>query len=480
MHHLMRVKSSTAAFMTYSNMGRVCALALFLSLAVACQGTSGGAESEQANVPAVEAVPARSGALPLEARVNGVVKARNQVAIRPEIEGRVIEVLVRSGEPVRQGDPLVRLEAQTLREQVRQEQARVRLAEARLAELTAQIGRTRSLAEDGLVSPLALETQEAQVAAAEATLDEARATLEEIGAMQGRATVRAPVSGRVGRRDVEVGQLVDSGSVLFVVGDLDELIVEVPLTEEVLAHAREQQPVRITAESLADPLRAEMSRISPFLAAESFTTSGEIDIDNPEGRLLPGMFVTVDLLFGESDVTTLVPTSAVVWLESEGGRRGLYVIEDSAGLTEAGEAQGDILPEARAIHFAPVEVLAESRGVAGVEGIAAGDWVVTLGQHLLEERAKQQGEEADGSVAARVRPNTWQRVLDLQRLQRQDLLTGFMDKQQRLARELGAEIPESEDVVDAILAERGDGPGGQERPTRNPAASEPAAGNNAR
>lgn len=428
------------------------ALELLAILAAACGGSSGGVESENARIPAVEAVPARLGALPMEARINGVVKARNQVAIRPEIEGRVVEVLVRSGESVRSGDPLVRLEAPTLREQVQQEQARVRLAEARLAELRAQTVRTRSLAEEGLVSPLELETHEAQLAAAEAAVDEARATLEEISALQGLATVRAPVSGRIGRRDVEVGMLVDSSSVLFVVGDLDELIVEVPLTEELVARVHEEQPVRVSAEALAEPVRAEMSRISPFLAADSFTTVGEIDIANPGGRLLPGMFVTVDLLFGESQIATLVPTSATIWEEGAGGQRGIFVIDDASGLTEAGEKVAEIVPEPRGVTFQPVEILAESRGVAGVEGVEAGQWVVTLGQHLLQDRSSQPGSSAAGPLMARVRPTSWERVLELQRLQRQDLLTGFMSKQQRLARELGPQIPESEDVVDEILA----------------------------
>lgn len=422
---------------------------LALTLVAACDSRSGGAEREQANVPAVEAVPARSGALPMEARINGVVKARNQVAIRPEVEGRVIEVLVRSGEAVRQGQPLVRLETSTVREQLRQEQARVRLAEARLAELRAQISRTRSLAEEGLVSPLELETQEAQLAGAEATVDEARATLEEITAVQGRSTMRAPVSGRVGRRDVEVGMLVDSASVLFVVGDLAELIVEVPLTEEILAHVEEDQPVRVSAESLPEPVRARLSRVSPFLAANSFTTTGEIDLGNPDGRLLPGMFVTVDLLYGDSEIATLVPTSATVW---QGGseQRSVFVVNDSSGLEEAA-ATTELLPEPRRVSEVPVEVLAESRGISGVDGLEPGQWVVTLGQHLLTGR---RAGDAESEILARVRPTTWQKVLDLQRLQRQDLLTEFMDKQQLLAEELGPEIPESEDVVDAILARK--------------------------
>ena len=97
--------------------------------------------------------PARA-RLPLELRVSGVVRAQNQVEIRPEIAAVLAEVLVRSGDAVDKGQPLVRLEPDPQRQDLRQGQASVRLAQAeaaaaraRVTELEAQASRTRKLAE---------------------------------------------------------------------------------------------------------------------------------------------------------------------------------------------------------------------------------------------------------------------------------------------------------------------------------------------
>ena len=194
-------------------------------LVVGCGGPNLAAPSEEGSglVPAVEAVPARSGTLPLEERLSGVVKARNQVAIRPEISARVIEVLVRSGEAVQRGQPLVRLEDDTLREQLRQAEAAVRLAEAealeakaRVAELEAQVTRTRALAEEELVSRLQVDTQEAQLDAAEASAARAEAQVEQARASFERALPQDPsgaaLDGLAGAEDHPRARWGDDGA----------------------------------------------------------------------------------------------------------------------------------------------------------------------------------------------------------------------------------------------------------------------------
>lgn len=429
---------------------RVGPLLLLAGLLAACGPGDGAAsgDAEQADLaPAVEAVPARRGTLPLEERLNGVVRADNQITVRPEIEAPIVEVLVRNGQAVAVGQPLVRLRDDTLREQLRQAEANVRLAEAaarqaraRVAEVEASARRTAELARQELVSAMEAETQEAQLTAARAGaaqaaagVDEARATAQERRSALDRAVVRAPVAGRVGQRNAEVGMLVGPDDVLFVLGDLGDLIVEVPLTEEMLRHVRTGQTVRISGPSLdGNPLTATLSRISPFLEANSFSTVGEIDVANPldegEGRLHPGMFVTVDILYGQSSEATLVPASAL-WEDPRTGLRGVYVLKSPPARS----------PEAMTgVRLQNVEVLAEGRGLVGVREVREGEWVVTVGQHLLAE---------DRAESARVRPITWERVLELQGLQREDLLQSFLDKQQRWARERGAEPPTKEEFL---------------------------------
>jgi len=414
--------------------------------------------------PLVEAVQARSGGLPLEEIVHGVVRAENQVLVRPEISAPVAEVLVRSGAPVERDQILVRLKDDELREQLRSAEADVRLAEASAAEarartdeLEARARRLRSLAEDDLVSPqelesvvLQLEASRAGTLAAEARVEQARASVEERRTALARTRVRSPVAGRVGERQVEVGMLAAPDTVLFRVGRLDRVIVEVTLTEEMLARVRAGQPVVIRSKGRdAASIEAELTRVSPFLAAESFTTVGEIDLDNPDGLLRPGMFVTVRILYGASEEATLVPTSAV-WEDPRSGERGVFVVDDDRGLQIPAEATTENPRDPRPVSFRRVRVLAEGRGRIGLAGLEAGEWVVIAGQHLLR-RNMQDGETAAAGAAdttlARIRPTTWERVAALQSLQREDLLQEFLDKQQRVARTLGAEIPESESVV---------------------------------
>jgi HlyD family secretion protein len=434
--------------------------ALLLAL-TACHRPRAGGEQRSGNaggpaVPLVEVLQARQGHLPLELRLSGAVRAENQVEIRPEISAVIAEVLVRSGDTVTKGQPLVRLVPDPQRQELRQGQASVRLAQAeaaaaraRVAELEATVSRTRKLAEREVASRMELETQEAQLAAAQASVGQAVAGIEQTRAEVGlrrstldKTVLRSPIAGRVGRRQAEMGMLVNPGSVLFVVGDLERVVIDVPLTEKALARAQTGQPARIRGPALGESvIEATLSRVSPFLAPGSFSTTGEIDVDNRAGRLLPGMFVTVDIATGQSDQATLVPVSAV-WEDARTGLLGVYVADGP----QTGKAGSD---GPRAVQLRPVEIRAEGRAVVAITGVRAGEWVVTLGQHLLAAAATPQ---------ARVRPVAWEKVLALQSRQHEDLLAAFLEKQQRLARTVGAVPPTTDQVT-------GGGAGGRVPPS---------------
>ena len=434
-----------------------------LVVGVACGGGRVDTElTSVGQVPAVEALPARTGSLPLAEALSGVVRARNQVAIRSEIGAAVVEVLVRNGDAVTTGQPLVRLDDAALAERWRSAKAQLRVAEAtaleahaRVEEVRARVVRTRALAAEGLTSQLDLETYEAQLDAvragagqAEARVEQARASVEESQSALSKATIRAPVEGVVGRRDAEVGMVVSPANILFVVGDLDDLIVEVPLTQEMLSQVVTGSPVEIDVRGGgAVPIEAEISRISPFLEAESFSTTAEIDVPETAVGLRPGMFVTVRVLFGAGAPGTIVPTSAL-WEDPPTGDWTVFVVVDRDGLVESEAPGGEIPATPRAVAQHVVDVLAEGRSRVVVAGVEADEWVVTLGQHLLQERLD---EGAGETLLARVRPVPWGHVLALESLQREDLLEGFLAKQRVVAGALGAELPENSAVVDEVL-----------------------------
>lgn len=427
-------------------------IALIALTLAACGGAEGQENGEgrrgeegEATIPAVEAVQARHGALPLRERLTGTVRATGQVAIFPEASGLVTEVLVENGEAVRAQQPLVRLKAETPAAQLGQARASLQAAEAQaqqaqanLSELEAQFERTQALAADSLVSQQELETQQAQLQAArasyqqaEAQVEAARAQRSERQASVGLTVVRAPINGSVGQRDVEVGMRVDGQTRLFTVGRLEEVRVEVPVTQEMIGNLAEGQTVELTAESLPDTvITAEVSRISPFLETGSFSAEAEIDVENAGGLLRPGMFVTVDVFYGESQQATLLPKSAL-YEDPTTGQSGVYTAPSLGSETDVPEPTGDgsaPLTQPTPTQFQTVEVLAEGSQLIGVQGVERDAWVVVVGQHLLS------GGES-GPTDARVRPVAWSRIVDLQRLQRQDLLRQFMDKQQRLARQ---------------------------------------------
>lgn len=141
--------------------------------------------------------------------------------------------------------------------------------------------------------------------------------------------------------------------------------------------------------------------------------------------LKPGMFVPVDILYGDSQQATLIPTSAL-YTDPESGNEGVFVAP-SIGLEiePADSINPDSPPpltEPTQVQFQEVEVIASGRMEVAVEGIESGSWVVTVGQNLLSQ----------GRGQARVRTVNWERIFTMQQLQRQDLLDQVLGSQARL------------------------------------------------
>ncbi len=418
-------------------------------LMLACQSPTQPSKASLASqvTPLVEAVEARTGRLPLEARATGVVRARNQVEIRAEIEAPIVEVLVRSGQRVQRGQPLVKLQPESLQNQLLQGQADVKVAEAavvaahaRVAELQAQVAATRALSEKKFVSDLELAAHQAQLSVAEAAVvqtrarvDQSKAALAERQTNLNKTVVRAPISGRVGHRNAEVGMMTSPGTILFTMGDLSQLVVEVPLTETQLGQVETGTPVQISSDVAGTkPHGAKIARISPFLTAGSFSTLAEIDMANTDAsKWRPGMFVVVDVFYGQSENAVLIPQSAL-WEDPKSGVMGVFVI---AG-------HGSPEPEkSHAVRLQPVSVLASGRDTVGVSGLEPGSWIVTLGQHLLTTAPN-----------ARVRAKDWSHVMRLQDRQASSLLEEFLAKQQEVARTLGAAPPSNRNFVTGTTA----------------------------
>lgn len=413
-------------------------------LMLGCSDKSDGSQENGANqlVPAVEAVQARHGTLPLTERLSGVVKAKNQIEVYPEINAAVVEVLVESGEVVKRGQPLVRLRDNEFRERLKQARAgyqiavaQAKQAEAQLQEIQAELRRTEALAAKELVSATELETVRTRAISAgadfelaNARVDQAQATVDEREVTLSQTIIRAPIAGTVGNRNAEVGMLVSNSTRLFTLGQLDSVRVQVVLTDRMLNYIETAQRAEIYAENTpASALTASLSRISPFLHPVTHSTDAEIDLANPDGRLKPGMFVAVEIYYGESEQATLVPLSAL-YENPATGATGIFVSQDSLDREVMGamtDGQAMSLTAPVRFEFVPVEVIAKGRMEAGVRGVEPGSWIVTVGKDLL-------GGE---SGTARVRPVNWRWVEQLQHLQREDLLQEVLKRQQETAKD---------------------------------------------
>lgn len=422
---------------------KISVLTLCLVGLSACSDDSSNSEQNNRNknavIPSVEATQARFGSLPLVERFSGNVKAENQVTLYSEISGVVTEVYVQNGDFVEKGEPLLSLNTQVLEQELQQakaglkiNQAQLKQAKANLARTQADFNRIKQLEEKDLTSQVEVEQAEAELLSAEADVELSEAQVEQTKSQVeqqeeelSKAVVRAPITGNIGRRNAEVGMQVNTGTQLFLIGDLSKLKIEIVLTENMLNSINVGQSARILVNenNQDEVLNGKVSRISPFLNEITRSTIAEIDVDNEDGLLRPGMFIPVDVLFGESEQATLIPTSAL-YNDPNSGQAGVFLARSlSSEIQPVSDSSDSDSPGAMTepvpVEFVPVDVIAEGRMELGVSGVENGQWVVTVGQDLISEGREQ----------ARIRTMSWERIFELQRLQREDLLRDIMQDQ---------------------------------------------------
>lgn len=388
-------------------------------------------------IPSVEAVQARFGSLPLQQRLSGVVQAQKQVEIYPRISAPIENVYKQDGEEVVQGEPLVKLRDREFSARVQQAKASLRINRARLKQAKAVLNEAESLLrrqqqlyDRGLSSDIELENAEAEKQSAdasyelaEAQVDQSQSTLDEQRELLAQTIIRSPITGTVGQRNADPGMQVSPDTQLFIVGDLNDARITISLTEQMLGYIHTGQRAVIKSESMTDRVvEGEVSRISPFLGMGSFSTEAEIDVENIRDLLLPGMFVTVDIMYGESEQATLIPLSAI-YRHPRTGETGVYVAPDFGAETDPVEQIDSTNPpplsQPTMVEFVGIDVIAQGRETAGVVGVQGGDWIVSVGQNLLINNE---------SGAAKIRATSWNRIMRMQQMKPQDLLRDIMNE----------------------------------------------------
>lgn len=278
-------------------------------LAVACSGkprSQGPAVAPGPPLAALTLEPVRTAA---EWRVDGVVEAIDHATIAAQTSGRVAAIFHDVGDEVPAGAVLIRLRSTEQHATLAQAQAALRAAAARATEASTRFRRIGDMYERRVLPQATFDQARADRDAAVAQLHAARAAV--ISARQGVSytEIRAPYSGVVTQRLVQVGETVQPGTPLMSGASLGRLRVSVSIPQSILAAVRQNMRSAIYRDG--ERIEATRMTIFPVASADSNTFHAWLDLPPGVSGFYPGMFVKAGLVIGERE-RLLVPESAIV------------------------------------------------------------------------------------------------------------------------------------------------------------------------
>ena len=290
----------------------------------------------------------------------GTVMAVQGTVVSAEAEGIVREIAFEAGSTVKAGDLLAQLDVDVERTQLRAAEAAAELARLSFKRAKELIG------SDGL--------SQAQYDSAASNLKQADAQLDNIRAVIAKKTVRAPFAGKLGIRQISVGQLLQRGSPVVSLQSLDPVYVDFSLPQQRLRDLAEGLNVAVTSDAFPkQPFEGKVTAVNPDIDPVTRNVRVQATLANPDGRLRPGMFVSVEMILARSEKVLFIPETAVlhapfgdsVFVVEEGpaapaGAKALVVRQQFVRL---GARQGDF--------------------VAVTEGLKVGEKVVSTGAFKL-------------------------------------------------------------------------------------------------
>jgi len=240
--------------------------------------------------PAGERFVVTAVATPRTETAIGTVRAIAETVLASRILGRVKQLAItRAGQPVQQGELLVELEADDLRATAEQARAVLRVAETRRDKAKLDFDRSQELVQQGIAAPDRLDTDRAALAAAEAEVERAQQSVAGTDTALGFATIRAPITGIVVDKQVQLGDVVQPGQPICTVYDPTRLQLVAVVREDLAGRLRIGQPVDVTIDALGEPCRGTVSEIVP--TAEARSRSFEVKVTGPcHAGVVTGMF----------------------------------------------------------------------------------------------------------------------------------------------------------------------------------------------
>ena len=251
----------------------------------------------------------------------GSITAVQGVNVTTEVPGLVRDILFEPGGVVSKGDLLVRLDTSS-------EEAQLRAVKAQWELARLNLDRERKLREENMVSQSELDT-------AEATMKQTEANADNIKAIIDKKTIRAPFSGRLGIRLINVGQYLDTGKPIASLQSLTPVYAEFWLPQQDLAKLKTGMQVRLTTDAVTNrQFQGALTVINPDLDPATRSVGLQATFDNADQLLRPGMFARVEVLLPEEKDVLVIPITSVL---SAPYGDSVYVIEtNSAPQTSAG------------------------------------------------------------------------------------------------------------------------------------------------
>lgn len=267
---------------------------------------------------------------------SGRLEAVERVEIRPQVAGQIKEIRFKEGQLVKQGEVLLTIDAAIYSAAVAQAEAQVASARARKAYASSEAERARRLWPARAIAQNILEQRENDALEADAQLKAAQASLRLAQINLGYTEVRAPVSGRIGRREVTTGNLVAAGPqgpVLTTLVSVDPIYLSFDADEQAVMRAldtsstRDQLseiPVRVTSQGF-ETVEGRLQLLDNQIDPQSGTVRMRALLANPEGRLMPGQFARLQMGQAQTRDAILVEERSI---GTDQNRRYVMVVDE--------------------------------------------------------------------------------------------------------------------------------------------------------
>lgn len=312
---------------------------------------------------AVTTVVAKQEVWPSTLSVVGTMNAIHGVTVSADLPGTVDQINFDSGKWVKEGEVLVQLDTRQERAQLAATQAQQDLAKI-------NYDRTQQLVNEGVMSRQDYDKAMADHRQTEANTAEIKATID-------RKTIRAPFSGVLGIRQVNLGQYLAAGAPIVPLQSLDPIYVNFNVPQQIVGRMQPGRNVRITSDNLpGTAFTGRVNAVDSVVDQSTRNVQVQATLANPGGRLHPGMFVEVEVGVGEQRTVFPLPASAISYAPFGDS---VFVVSDLK--SPSGEPYRGVRQQ-----FVKVE---GSRGdqVGVISGLNPGDVVVTSGVFKLRNGA---------------------------------------------------------------------------------------------